>query len=236
MKNFADLKEIERERIRPILNLSTSLRIAYELKEEFREIYETSRTSAQPLTNQDYSFPQAKRFAVVLDSSRSMASHVKELSQTFQWLNEKSFADNNFANNDADLYLTASPGAQPQRIDDIRQFNVAKMTFYGTLQQKQRLQQFAQLRGDTFYDAVLVVTDEGSYELSDDKTNVPEMTAPLWMVHIGGKLPAAYDDATLRAIQDSNGGVSTEIPEIMQRLATQAALGESVVSVVDGYA
>jgi len=194
------------------------------------------RISAKPLANQDYSFPQGKRFAVVLDSSRSMASHAKELSQTFGWLSEKGFADNDFANNDADLYLTASPGTQPKRIDDIRRFDVAKMTFYGTLQPKQILQQFAQLRGDTSYDAVLLVTDEGSYELSDDKTNVPAIAAPLWMVHVGGKLPAAYDDATLRAIQDSRGGVSTEIPEVMQRLATQAALGQSVVSVVDGYA
>jgi putative PEP-CTERM system integral membrane protein len=194
------------------------------------------RISAKPLANQDYSLPQGKRFAVVLDSSRSMASHAKELSQTFGWLNEKGFADNDFANNDADLYLTASPGTQPKRIDDIRRFDVAKMTFYGTLQPKQILQQFAQLRGDTSYDAVLVVTDEGSYELSDDKTNVPAIAAPLWMVHVGGKLPPAYDDATLRAIQDSRGGVSTEIPEVMQRLATQAALGDSAVSVVDGYA
>ena len=194
------------------------------------------RISVKPLGNNDYSFPQNKRFAIVLDSSRSMASHTKELSQTFRWLKEKGFADNSFANNDADLYLSASTGAQPKRIDDIQRFDVAKMTFYGTLQPKQILQQFAQLRGDTPYDAVLVVTDEGSYELSDDKTDVPAIPASLWMVHIGGKLPPAYDDATLRAIQDSRGGVSTKIPEVMQRLATQAALGDSVVGVVDGYA
>jgi putative PEP-CTERM system integral membrane protein len=194
------------------------------------------RISAKPLVNQDYSFPQGKRFAVVLDSSRSMASHVKELTETFRWLKEKGFADNELANNDADLYVSASAGAQPKRIDDIRRFDVAKMTFYGTLQLKDILQQFTQVRGDTPYDAVLVVTDEGTYELSDDKTTVPAMPAPLWMVHVGGKLPPAYDDGTLRAIQDSGGGVSTEIPEVMQRLATQAALGDSVVSVVDGYA
>ncbi|HAJ63561.1 MAG TPA: PEP-CTERM sorting domain-containing protein [Cyanobacteria bacterium UBA8543] len=194
------------------------------------------RISVKPLGNNDYSFPQNKRFAIVLDSSRSMASHTQQLSQTFRWLKEKGFADNSFANNDADLYLSASTGAQPKRIDDIQRFDVAKMTFYGTLQPKQILQQFAQLRGDTPYDAVLVVTDEGSYELSDDKTDVPAIPASLWMVHIGGKLPPAYDDATLRAIQDSRGGVSTKIPEVMQRLATQAALGDSVVGVVDGYA
>ena len=34
LKNFSDLTEIEREQLQQILNLSISLRIAYELKEE----------------------------------------------------------------------------------------------------------------------------------------------------------------------------------------------------------
>jgi putative PEP-CTERM system integral membrane protein len=194
------------------------------------------RISVKPLADKDYVFPQGKRFAVVLDSSYSMASHAKELTKTFDWLKEKGFTDNDFTNNDADLYVSASPGAQPKRIDDLRRFDAAKMTFYGTLQLKEILQQFTQLRGDTPYDAILLVTDEGSYELSDDKTAVPEMPAPLWMVHIGRKLPPAYDDATLKAIQDSSGGVSTQVQEVIERLATQAALGQSVLSVVDGYA
>ena len=194
------------------------------------------RISVKPLADKDYVFPQGKRFAVVVDSSYSMASHAKELTQTFDWLKEKGFTDNDFTNNDADLYVSASPGAEPKRIDDLRRFDAAKMTFYGTLQLKEILQQFTQLRGDTPYDAILLVTDEGSYELSDDKTAVPEMPAPLWMVHIGRKLSPAYDDATLKAIQDSSGGVSTQVQEVIERLATQAALGQSVLSVVDGYA
>ncbi|MEQ9626011.1 TIGR02921 family PEP-CTERM protein [Coleofasciculus chthonoplastes] len=85
------------------------------------------------------------------------------------------------------------------------------------------------------YDGILLVTDEGSYELSEDSKDGLDMPAPLWMVHLGA-LPPAYDDATLQAIQDSGGGVSTELPEVLQRLATKAALAPSVVSVVDGYA
>lgn len=194
------------------------------------------RISVKPLKNQDYSFPQGKRFAIALDSSYSMAKHTNELTQTFAWLKEKGFANRDFTNNDADLYIAASPGAQPRRIDDLRRFDVAKLTFYGTLQPKEILQQFTQLQGDTRYDAILLITDEGSYELADDTTTLPAITAPLWMVHIGGKLSPAYDDTTLKAIQDSSGGVSTQVSEVMQRLATQAALGQSVVSVVDGYA
>jgi len=182
--------------------------------------------------------PQGKRFAVVVDSSRSMSAQVKALIKTSNWLKQQGFADNTFANNDnndADLYITAVAGKQPQRIDNIRTFNPAKITFYGTLQYQQMLQQFLQLQGDTPYDGILLITDEGSYELSEDSKNVLEMPAPLWMVHLDA-LPPAYDDGMLKAIQDSGGGVSTELPEVLQRLATKAALAPSVVSVVDGYA
>jgi putative PEP-CTERM system integral membrane protein len=165
-----------------------------------------------------------------------MAAHLKEVSETFSWLKQQGFADNNLANNDADLYITDATNAQPKRLDDLRRFEVDKLAFYGSIQLKEMLQQFAQLRGDTAYDGILLVSDQGSYELSDDKKDVPAMPAPLWMVHLGGQLPPAYDDATLKAIQDSGGGVSTTIPVVMQRLATQEALGSSAVSVVDGYA
>ncbi|KAF3884391.1 MULTISPECIES: TIGR02921 family PEP-CTERM protein [Nostocales] len=196
----------------------------------------------KPLLNKDYSLPQAKRFALVLDSSFSMNSHVKELSQVFTWLQKHGFADKDLANNDADLYITASKGAVPKRLDDIGQFLAEKMTFYGTIQPQEMLQQFNQLRGDTAYDGVLLLTDEGSYELSKDKvakqnpgSEIKATLAPLWMIHLGS-LPAAYDDATLKAIQDSGGGVSQQVSEVLQRVATKAVLGASTVSVVDGYA
>ncbi len=183
--------------------------------------------SAKPLTQQDYALVQGKRLAIILDTSRSMAANTKEISQTFR------LPANN--SNNVDLYITAASGSQPKRINDIRGFDSAKITFYGTLQPKEMLRQFTQLRDNTAYDAVLLVTDEGSYELSNDKNDLPKISAPLWMVHLGGLLPQAYDDATLKAIQDSNGGVSTQVTEVLQRLGTETKLA-NVVSVVDGYA
>jgi putative PEP-CTERM system integral membrane protein len=50
-----------------------------------------------------------------------------------------------------------------------------------------------------------------------------------------GGLPPGYDDGTLKAIQDSGGGVATDMKEAMQRVATTAASGKSALSVVDGY-
>jgi putative PEP-CTERM system integral membrane protein len=105
------------------------------------------------------------------------------------------------------------------------------------VQPKEMLTQFQQWRGDRRYDAILVLTDAGSYELNDDTKLAGTMPAPLWFVHLGG-LAFAYDDATLKAIQDSDGGVATQMQTVMQRLATQPSrgAGTSFLNLVDGYA
>ncbi|MBE9211506.1 TIGR02921 family PEP-CTERM protein [Plectonema cf. radiosum LEGE 06105] len=187
------------------------------------------KISAKPLSNKDYSLPKNKRFALVIDSSRSMGSHVKELSQNLTWLQK------HLKNNDVDLYITASGKATPQRLDDIRKFKADKFTFYGSLQTTQMLKQFNQLQGETSYDAILLLTDAGNYELAKNNKDIPNILAPLWIVH-NGELPPAYTDGIIKAIQDSGGGVSTSVSEVLQRIATKTTLGESVIDVVDGYA
>ncbi|MBW4523311.1 MAG: TIGR02921 family PEP-CTERM protein [Scytolyngbya sp. HA4215-MV1] len=189
---------------------------------------------AKPLTDQDYALPQGQHIAVVLDTSRSMAKVESAVQQTFAWLQEQGFSDNNPTNNDADLYLAVA-AQKPQRIDDLQPFKPTNLTFYGSLQLKDLLRQFDQQRGNTAYDAIVLLSDAGSYELSDDKTPVPTISIPLWIVHLGG-MPAAYDDGILKTLQDSGGGVATELPEVLKRTATQAKLGSSTISVVDGYA
>jgi putative PEP-CTERM system integral membrane protein len=209
--------------------------------------------SAKPLRDRDFVLPQNQRFAVILDTSRSMGKRMRDVNQTFQWLREQGFANNRMADNDADLYLPAIAGTKPSRIDDISQFKPDKFTFYGSVQLREMLQQFEQLRGNTAYHGILLVTDEGSYELSNDgklatpltatrgtpttaasTTPLPKLPAPLWFVHLAA-LPPAYDDGTLAAIETSRGGVATSVAEALRRMATKAALGPPVVSVVDGY-
>ncbi|UNU26107.1 TIGR02921 family PEP-CTERM protein [Microcoleus vaginatus] len=185
--------------------------------------------SAKPLADANYSLPQGKKFAVILDTSRSMAAESKEVKETFEWLKA-----NAAGKNGVDLYVASAAGMPPKLVEDVRNFDAAKVTFYGTIQLKDMLQQLAQLRGDKSYDTVFVVSDRHSYELSDDRKLKLSISAPLWTVHLGG-LPPGYDDATLKVIQDSGGGVSTDMKEAMQRVATTAASGKSTVSVVDGY-
>ncbi len=190
--------------------------------------------AAQPLTERDQVLPRNQRFAVILDTSYSMGRHRQAVQQTFDWLKEQGFANDRLEDNDADLYIGAIAGTLPQRLDDVGQFAPQHFVFYGTVQPKELLRQFDQLRGNTPYDGILLVTDEGSYELADDQKTLPTMAAPLWFIHLGA-FPPAYDDATLQAIQTSRGGVASQISEVLHRIATEAALGPTGISAVDGY-
>lgn len=194
-----------------------------------------NRIIAQPLINQNPILPSGKRFAVILDTSRSMASQRQSVTDTFEWLKKQGFADSQINNNDADLYLSATGDALPQRIDQISEFKPKNITFYGTLQPEEMLQQFQQLKADTTYDGIFILTDEGSYELAKDLPDIPTPAAPLWMVHFGKTSPA-YEDGLLTAIQKSQGGVTNSIAEVLQRMGLQNQLGETAINVVDGYA
>ena len=189
---------------------------------------------AKPFDTNGYSLPQNKRLAIVIDGSYSMNAHRPELAKTIEWLRS-----NILPHNQIDLYLTASKSAQPQSVP-MASFKSDQAVFYGSIEQRQMLEQFENLRqtvANPKYDAVIAITDRGSYELSTDKDKPKSMSAPLWMVHLGG-LPFAYDDATLSMIQHSGGSVSTEIKTVMQRIATLPSLGKdtSLLSVVDNYA
>ncbi len=187
------------------------------------------RVAVEPLMSQDYSLPKNKKYALILDTSYSMGSQKEEVIKSIYWWRENL---ESLSNNDVDLYITDVSSDQAKHLEDFNGLSINNMTFYGSLQTDEMLQQFQSLRDNKNYDAVLLLTDEGSYELSQDQQQVPEMDSPLWMVHLGGKLPRAYNDATLQAIQNSNGGVATDLPTVIKRLATEEA---SSASVIDGY-
>lgn len=187
-----------------------------------------TQIEAIPFTS-NYQLPKNKRFAIVLDDSYSMNAHRADVVKAIAWFQESILKENA-----ADLYLTATDFAQAQRLDNFKEFDAKNVVYYGSLQPKQMLQQFLALRKDTSYDAVLLLTDSGSYELTEDSKTVLKMPAPLWMVHLGGLQPA-YDDATLQAMQDSGGSAATDLQQVLERIGTQATLEKATMSLVDGY-
>lgn len=193
-----------------------------------------SKIVAKPFDPNGYKLPQDRRLAIVLDGSYSMNAHRPELAIAIDWLRSQILP-----HNQVDLYLTASTPTHSQSLP-LADFQPDRAIFYGSIDPQQMLAQFQTLSrsvANSRYDAIVAITDRGSYELTADKTPSKSMLAPLWMVHLGG-LPSAYDDATLAAMQSSGGSVSTDVKTVMQRIATLPSLGQqtSLLSVVDGYA
>jgi len=72
---------------------------------------------------------------------------------------------------------------------------------------------------DKSYDAIFVLSDDGSYELTS-KTDTESLTlnnSPLWLVHLGSSVPYAYDDKLLDLIYQSKGGITPSLHEALLR-------------------
>ena len=185
--------------------------------------------AVKPLSKQDYALPKNQKYALILDTSYSMDKQREEIIKSINWWQENLAS---LSDNSVDIYVTDASYDRAKRLEDLNKLNIEQLTFYGSLQTDQMLKQFQKLRDNRDYDAVLLLTDEGSYELSQDKLELPEIDSPLWMVHLGGTFPRAYNDATLQTIQNSNGGIATNISTVIKRLGTEEA---SSASIVDGY-
>ncbi|MBD2258404.1 TIGR02921 family PEP-CTERM protein [Pseudanabaena sp. FACHB-2040] len=182
------------------------------------------RVIAEPLSGTTAPL-QGQRLALVMDTSYSMQAQSKRLAKTVQELERIG------NNNTLDWYVAGAEDT-PQRLDKAP--NPKDLLFFGSLQLSEMLKQFEHLQESRSYDAIILVTDEGSYELANNEAEVPPPDAPLWVLHLGGHLPSAYQDAVLQAIQASRGGVATEVSELLQRLAMNRQ-DSRVASVADGY-
>jgi putative PEP-CTERM system integral membrane protein len=193
--------------------------------------------SAQKTTVSEIKLPDDKQLAVILDTSYSMREQFTEVAKTFTWLK------NNLTDkNKVDLYLVHHQGVVGKKVDLTQWLQQEKFqansqllnSFYGSLQPKEMLQQFDTLKGDTQYDGVILLTDEGSYELGKDKQQLPDFNAPLWIVHLNS-LAQAYDDATFKTIEKYGGGVTTKISEALQQIAITNQTDSDTVRITDGY-
>ncbi|ESA35927.1 pep-cterm family integral membrane protein [Leptolyngbya sp. Heron Island J] len=160
--------------------------------------------------------PSGKTIAAILDTSYSMDNGAYgEALQQLETIQPQ---------NTVDIYLATATGESLSPSSDLNAFD--PVVPYGSLQPAEMLQQFSQQQWPKPYDAILLLTDAGSYELTEAEIELPELSAPLWLVHMNNQLPAAYDDTLLEAIQASGGGVATEITAVLQRLDN---------NVIDGY-
>ena len=159
---------------------------------------------------------RGKRVAVVLDRSYSMRAQADRVVASLAWIREKVEPSN-----DVDLYLASAPsrGEAPRRLDDPRAIDASAVVYYGGQDPGELLEQLDALRGDTRYDGIVVLTDEGGFDLAGPKRSARDLGAPVWMVHLGGALAPGDGDGAVATIQARGGGVTTKVEAAFARLA-----------------
>jgi transposase len=81
MKNKQELVEEEQKQLEELLSQSPSLKIAYELKEELREIYETSRSIKMGIRKLEKWLVYARFFFG--KTAETLAKHIQEICHYF---------------------------------------------------------------------------------------------------------------------------------------------------------
>lgn len=170
------------------------------------------------------------RLALVLDTSRSMASQAEAVERELAWAREALGATA------TDLYLTAAEdsGRSVERAGSLASFQPDGVVYYGRLTWPEVLQQFESARAGARYDAVVVITDDGPYELAAEGV-APKIEPALWMVHAGGAVPRAYDDGTLDQLNRPGSGVATTLSEALRRWSAADGMPKTLTDFQDGY-
>jgi len=187
---------------------------------------------AEPVADERRAPAAGRRMAVALDRSYSMASRAGEVADALRFLREHVAPQS-----EVDLYLMSAParGAAPERVD-LAGFDASGAVWFGGQDLYGLIEDaHAASRGAGPYDLMIVLTDGGGDRLATDREPF-EVGAPLWLVHLGGDMPAVYDDATLEMVQASGGGVAATAQEAQRRDALVAASSRpGVIDVADGY-
>lgn len=171
--------------------------------------------------------PLNLNLAIVLDRSFSMNEQIEGVKAALDYLRTVSPA--------ADVYLTASTfrGEAPA-IKALGDISADDLVFFGGQNSAEMMQQFTDLNTGEAYDAIVVLTDDGTFStLTNEVGTVPVPAAPVWMLHLGDVLPNGYDDNTLEVIQASGGGTATSLYAMSTRLAVSLA-GEEA-DIIDGF-
>lgn len=186
---------------------------------------------AQPITPENLPQPDGSlSLAVVLDRSRSMEQEAELVQEALAQAGAWGAA--------VDVYLTAAEfhGEAPSVVP-LAEVDASQILYFGGQNAADLLLQFSDLYTGQPYDAILVITDGSGFGLSSDGREPQIASAPIWMIHVGGRFPLGYDDATLEAIQASGGGNAVSVNQALARqlFIRQSQVESVTIDVADGY-
>lgn len=165
---------------------------------------------------------------VVIDRSYSMAAHSAAVAQAVSALEAA-------ASGHGTLRYVLGPTHGRPEPEAVTHVDPRELAFFGSSRSKDLVRAMAsELKAERF-DAVFVLTDEGTYEHESDQQEKRDLGVPAYWVHLGGRLPLAYDDSTMETIQRRGGAAVTSVREALLRIDAGRESSETFVSMADGF-
>jgi len=168
------------------------------------------------------------RLAVVVDSSFSMNQHQAALMKQLDQLNQLTQSSEVSAQlycprqiqRDAILPVATKRLTQLKLVAfDNSQSLLQQCLFFGNSGNVATLASL-QEKDLSEVDAIVLITDQGAYEIKEHQHWQINAKQPIWLVHLDNAYPYAYDDRLLDALQLSGGGSADTIQEVYSNLLT----------------
>jgi len=148
-----------------------------------------------------------KQYAVLIDTSYSMHKHRDKLSSLLNHLSNHTKS----SSTKIDYFLVG------KTLTPFKDATVKDILFFGHTGHLSHLDAWQKYKPKNQYDALVILTDQGAYELPEKIKIRTGSKTPIWLLHMGEQLPYAYDDKLFDLIMKSKGGIATNFETILQQ-------------------
>ncbi|MFA9214737.1 MAG: TIGR02921 family PEP-CTERM protein [Candidatus Methylacidiphilales bacterium] len=143
------------------------------------------------------------KLALLLDESYSMSKYKTQLTENLNYLKLLSQTTKYqiFASDDNN------------KMKPVNESELTQITYFGIQHPAQLLNNFSQTNTLSNYDAIIVLTDEGSNELDARKLPMLKSPKPIIICHFNGNEAPVYSDNLFESILASNGTAVTSLEQ-----------------------
>lgn len=150
-----------------------------------------------------------KKTAIIIDRSRSVNQFSDNITKEFEVLK------NIIGKKNIELFLG---GYSFEKVENLDNFDVGSILYFGKTSILDEFSNFKKHSVDSIYNKVILLTDDGGYELSEDNTVAPAFSCPVHILHIDNDLPPAYPDNLLETIRKNRGIIAGSVSEFIEKL------------------
>jgi len=199
-----------------------------EIQRHIVQLTDSTHIKIEPMTLKQNINIEDKKIALLIDGSYSMISEKENLRKVLLDFETKGFKADNIN------YFVINKIIEEYEHDKlIADLNGDEMLFFETTNYMNMVNLFTANNSDN-YDAIVLLSDKGNYESSEDSIKAVELSAPLYVLHIGKEQAPIYNDDFLETIQNSNGHIIRNIDELLNQFNLNKLFDNNILAYENG--